>query len=397
MPKLFFRDNEKDINVLVLKWLIRKGLPYTACDCETFADIMRAATGNLKFAMLSRDMHDRLLNGQLQLFCDLIGELLAFEFQKACRLKFVNLMHDSWTSCGKDSIVGASIAFIDSSWRFRYIAMLASGKNDGHNAPSVASVIEKGFKLKYDIDIKVMTRFTMSDTAPSSKNVADLIDTEQEDCLMHLLNLCIGYGIGLNDNIQTASVWNEVTESWDKTSKQRNALRKIQDALSYPDLDPLTDSDVRVGGGHELISGLALVETQSENMVLSYMVVFRRLADNKLKSFKFDAMAIEAPRSRDANESSHRRVVRTQQQFYDAGKTCPRRTLLQLQARFPKVSKACVLLDPRIKSSAKKIAADRNIPRKEEKAIYKGGLDYLREEYRKVYTEMTKQGRMSLS
>jgi hypothetical protein len=31
-----------------------------------------------------------------------------------------------------------------------------------------------------------------------------------------------------------------------KSPKKRNALRKIQEALSLPDLDPLTDMDVRV-------------------------------------------------------------------------------------------------------------------------------------------------------
>ncbi|KAG3190064.1 hypothetical protein PC128_g11486 [Phytophthora cactorum] len=53
---------------------------------------------------------------------------------------------------------------------------------------------------------------------------------------------------------------------------------------------------------------------------------------------------------------------------------------------------ACVLLDPRAKSSAKKIAAIGDIPRKEEKAMYKNGIDFLRDEHRKVSAQMTKQG-----
>jgi hypothetical protein len=44
--------------------------------------------------------------------------------------------------------------------------------------------------------------------------------------------------------------------------------------------------------------------------VSSYIVDFHRLAENKLKSFKFDAMAVETPQSRDGNEATHRRVVR---------------------------------------------------------------------------------------
>ncbi|GMF15904.1 unnamed protein product [Phytophthora fragariaefolia] len=436
-PKRFFNANQKTLNVLISKWLISKGLPYTACACESFEDIMRAATGNPSRVASFR-----------------VPESVRSEVSKSDARSL-----DKW---GDDSIIGASIAFIDSLWRFRFIAFMASVKNDGQKNPLVANVIEKSFKLKYDVDSKVMTRFTMSDTTPSAKNVADLIDTKQENGSVHLLNLCIGYGIRLKDNIQTVSVWNGSTESWNKvvtkvtaggsfdevgdviqklrnlsnyfkTPKQRNALRKIQEALSYPELDPLTENDVRfaytckmirrsvvnfaafeayfqstkdstsawsaltakdwmlaveIEAVTNFISSLALVETQSENLVSSYMVVFRRLAETKVKSFRFDAMAMEAPRSKDANESSHRRVLRTQQQF-SAGKTCLRRALFQLQARYPAVTKEsmiCILLVPRTKSSAKKIVAVGNIPRKEEKVIYKGGLDYLRDEHRKEST-----------
>ncbi|KAF1775387.1 hypothetical protein GQ600_26321 [Phytophthora cactorum] len=196
--------------------------------------------------------------------------------------------------------------------------MLTTVKNMGHNAPIVTKVIENGFKTKYDIEIREMTRFMMSNTTPSAKN---------EDCSMHLLNLCIGY---LNNHF--------------KSHKQRNALKKIQEALSYPELEPMTDKDVRVAYTCKLIhravvnyaaceayfqpmknstsawtvltakdwmlavemeavtffiASLALVEAQSENLVSSCMVVFRRLAEKKPKSFKFKVMATEAPRVKD--------------------------------------------------------------------------------------------------
>ncbi|KAI9997735.1 hypothetical protein PInf_001666 [Phytophthora infestans] len=279
--KPFFRVSEKTLNVLVSKLLISQGLPYTLCESAAFKDLIRAATGNPAFQVLGRDRHDRLLNGHFQLFCEL---------------------------------------------------------NDGHNAPAVAKVIESAFKSRFNLDIRSLTRYTMSDTTPSAKNVADHIDTEQENCSMHLLNLCIGNGIGLKDNIQTTTVWNEFTGSWDKivttvtpggalyeggdvihklrslnnhfrSPKQRNAFKKIQEALSYPELEPMTDQDP---------ANVALVEVQSENLVSSYMVVFRRLAENKLKSFKFEAMAIEAPGAKDASEASRRRVTRTRDQFLDA-------------------------------------------------------------------------------
>ncbi|RAW30034.1 hypothetical protein PC110_g13594 [Phytophthora cactorum] len=148
------------------------------------------------------------------------------------------------------------------------------------------------------------------------------------------------------------------------------------------------------------IAHLALVEIQSDNTLSSYVVVFRRLAENNLKAFKFEAMATEAPGAKDANEARHHRVLRTRSQFSDAGRTCLKLTLLQLQGRFPKVSTevmACILLDPRTKSRAKRIAVIGDIPCKEEKAMYKNGIGFVRDEHRKVCAQMTKQGKLPLS
>ncbi|KAG1686484.1 hypothetical protein DVH05_006524 [Phytophthora capsici] len=236
--KRFFRASEKTLNVLISKFLISlvHVLPYTVCASSDFHDFIRTATGNPAFQVLGRDRHDRLLNGQFQLFCDLC----------------------------------------------EFIAVLACVKNDGHNAPGVAKVIESACKARFNLDIRGMTRFTMSDTTPSAKNVADHIDAEQESCSMHHLNLCIGYEIGLKDNIQTTTVWNEETSSLGKivtivtpggalreegdvirklrnlnnhfkSSKQRAALKNIQEALSYPELEPMTDQDVRVAYTCKLI------------------------------------------------------------------------------------------------------------------------------------------------
>ncbi|OWY98332.1 hypothetical protein PHMEG_00030928 [Phytophthora megakarya] len=345
---------------------------------------MRAASGNPEFPLLSRDRHDHLLQGPFQLFCDLVGDLMTSEYEKACHLQYLNLIHDIWTSCGKDSIVAASGAFIDNSWRFRFIAMLVTVKNDDHNPPLVAKVIECGFKAKYNIDIRAMARFTMSDTTPSARNVADHIDTEQEDCSMYLLNLCVGYGVGVKDNIQTNSVWNAACHSWDRvvtivtpgdsleeggaviqklrnlnnyfrSPKQRNTSKKIQEVMFYPELDPMIDKDAytcKLVGGQLLgsikepssewtaltpedwtlttemeavthfIANLALAGAPNESLVSSYMVIFRCLAEKKLKSFKFEAMVIRAPGAKDDNEASHRREVKTIGSFSEAGRKC---------------------------------------------------------------------------
>ncbi|OWZ23220.1 hypothetical protein PHMEG_0001933 [Phytophthora megakarya] len=62
-----------------------------------------------------------------------------------------------------------------------------------------------------------------------------------------------------------------------------------------------------------------------------------------------------------------------------------------------KEAMACILLDPRTKSSTKKMAAVGNISHKEEKAIYKNGVGFVREQHRQIFAQMTKLGKIPLS
>lgn len=58
--------------------------------------------------------------------------------------------------------------------------------------------MDEQLKARYGVDIKKMIRFTISDTAPGARKISKQFDTTlQTDCAMHVLNLCIGYGIGL--------------------------------------------------------------------------------------------------------------------------------------------------------------------------------------------------------
>ncbi|KAL3658150.1 hypothetical protein V7S43_016781 [Phytophthora oleae] len=58
-----------------------------------------------------------------------------------------------------------------------------------------------------------MARFTLSDTASAARKVSRQFDsTLQTDCTMHALNLCIGYGIGLKENVRNEYVLDPSTK-----------------------------------------------------------------------------------------------------------------------------------------------------------------------------------------
>lgn len=49
-----------------------------------------------------------------------------------------------------------------------------------------------------------MAKWTTYDTVASARDVTSHFkETEQEDCQMHMLSLCINYGIGMKENVKT--------------------------------------------------------------------------------------------------------------------------------------------------------------------------------------------------
>lgn len=134
--------------------------------------------------------------------------------------KFLNVIHDIWTNKEKSSVVGASVAFIDRHWRFRYIVLMAFMKNDGHPAAEVAKLIRDRTASLYAVDLPSMMKFTVSDTTTSARVVAKhFAGAQQEDCCMHLLNLCINYGIELKENKTAVEIYDKDTKTCTKVKK----------------------------------------------------------------------------------------------------------------------------------------------------------------------------------
>ncbi|RLN37157.1 hypothetical protein BBJ28_00025296, partial [Nothophytophthora sp. Chile5] len=127
-------------------------------------------------------------------------------------MKFLNVIHDGWKVKGNHSIVGVSLAFIDHRWDFRHIAVLSTVMPDGHEAKLVADMIKKRSLAVYGVNFMSMAKWVMSDTAPGARAVAQHFpDAVQEDCTMHLMSLCINYGLGLRENTKSVKIYDPDT------------------------------------------------------------------------------------------------------------------------------------------------------------------------------------------
>jgi hypothetical protein len=191
------------INNAISEWLMDDALPFHTIT-PAFKQMLRVVSGNMQLDLLARDTFNASIDGRFKMFCEAVTELLAHRHELVHGAKFLTLIHDAWTCNRSTGIIGTSVAFIDHTRTFRHIALLATVKNDGHAAEPVSKLIEDRCVEYYNVDIRSMVKWTMSDTTPSARMVASFFEeSEREDCRIYILNLFISYGIGMKENLRT--------------------------------------------------------------------------------------------------------------------------------------------------------------------------------------------------
>ncbi|KAE9314152.1 hypothetical protein PR003_g19324 [Phytophthora rubi] len=135
----------------------------------------------------------------------MVTRLLEAEFKLAHNLPFLNLLHDLWTTdTGKKGVLGASLPFIGSDWSFHRITLLVTVVNGSHGSYLVKDMKLSRIAKLYGVFISAMAQFLMSDTAPSVRKVSKLFeDLVPVDCAIHVLNLCLVYGLGMRENVES--------------------------------------------------------------------------------------------------------------------------------------------------------------------------------------------------
>ena len=111
--------------------------------------------------------------------------------------KFVQIVHDMWTSGAKNNCLGAGLSFIDIWYKWHFIPCLLLVNNTSHEAIFNASLLERSFSERFKMDISKCAKFMGSDTTNAATAVSGHFDNvEQVNCEMHVLNLILLYGIG---------------------------------------------------------------------------------------------------------------------------------------------------------------------------------------------------------
>ncbi|KAI9991368.1 hypothetical protein PInf_019049 [Phytophthora infestans] len=247
--------------------MAKRGLPYNTVVTKDFRNLIQRVTGTANVTILSSKTYASMLEASFQ---------RKEEFEAAYRLPFLNLLHDSCTTGNnKKGIVGTSVSFINRNWDYCNLALLVTVHNGSHASSEVKTLMTSRIEPLYGISIADMAQFTMSDTTPSARKVSKLFeDSIPTDCTMHVLNLCLLYGMGMRENTEPVYVMDSATNMQKKerrvctvggpfpegarlikkvwslnnyfNSPQRvERLTKLQ-FYSLPESSPIVDCDTRV-------------------------------------------------------------------------------------------------------------------------------------------------------
>ena len=122
-------------------------------------------------------------------------------------MKWLNITHDCWSTTIMDGAIGSSARVVTSDMKKCIsIATCLLKNNDSHGgakAKVVAGVLSDIYKSHYNVDVLKDVKSSGSDTASATRGVSTQLGVDQEDCEMHVVNLCVQYGLGVKENYET--------------------------------------------------------------------------------------------------------------------------------------------------------------------------------------------------
>uniref|UniRef100_H3GMY1 Uncharacterized protein n=1 Tax=Phytophthora ramorum TaxID=164328 RepID=H3GMY1_PHYRM len=253
---------QEQISGHIARWLIRDGLPHNIVTTPAFRDFLVGVTGDPNVTVPAAKTYNEILDNHYDKFANDTSELFVEEFKELDETPFMTVEHDLWTNSSLSTMNG-----------------ILGDSPFSRSSEEVADLLDEQLKARYGLDVRKMTRFTISDTAAAARKVSSQFDsTLQTDCAMHALNLCISYGIGLKENVRNEYMKDERTKLFVKKRvvvtqggafpeggavirKLRNLnnffassksperiarLRDVQNFHKLPQLAALIDIDVRV-------------------------------------------------------------------------------------------------------------------------------------------------------
>jgi len=110
------------------------------------------------------------------------------------------ICHDMWNTITIDGALGSSIKLTTKKIETYTITAILENNNESHAAADVGDMMQMRYEERFGIACVVDGGSITSDACKAASNVADVLEGENNDCEMHVVNLSMGYGIGVKEN-----------------------------------------------------------------------------------------------------------------------------------------------------------------------------------------------------
>ena len=202
--KAIRKEQHKQLRDLQAKWLAYNNIPHLFTQVPEFAQMFQVY--DKTFKPIARQTFIDQLDKIFSNMVDGIIKLVTPNQKDFQGMKWLSICHDMWNSVLMDGILGSSLRVTTRAMKRYTIAAILEKNNESHRSKAVADQLQKSYLDRYNINLEKEGGYINSDTCKAAANVADEVGAEQQDCEMHVVNLCLGYGLGVKENTKSRRV-----------------------------------------------------------------------------------------------------------------------------------------------------------------------------------------------
>ena len=198
VSKMVIKRSKKIMRELQARWLALNNIPHHYTQSPEFSAMFRVY--DKTFVPIARETFMEELQNIFQRMIDGIKKLVDTNRIELRVGNWLAICHDMWNTITMDGALGSSIKLTTKRMETYTIAAILEKNNESHAAADVGEMMQMRYEERFGIDCVVDGGNIKSDTCKAASNVADVLEGKENDCEMHVVNLSMGYGLGVKEN-----------------------------------------------------------------------------------------------------------------------------------------------------------------------------------------------------
>ena len=163
----FQKYSDKAIQLTMARWLIYENNPLNMIYSDLFKAMFAGSLGK-SFAPMSRDTFAMYLEREFTIFVDAVVKMLLQAMEELHGLRFLQVLHDMWTSAGNNNVLGSCLCCVDSNFNRQIIPAFLVVNNTTHGAEFNADALKTIYQKRFKVSLDNCARFVTSDTTAAA-------------------------------------------------------------------------------------------------------------------------------------------------------------------------------------------------------------------------------------